>query len=91
MSKNLKGVIAILIVLGIAFAVYWLTRKKSPVMDKKAAIKTIAGAKSGRSEQTLSSYGEDYLIAWAQAIQAAQATFMVAGKNYNTNSGMTIK
>ncbi len=59
-------------------------------ITKEKAIKIIVEAKSGRSADSLSGLGDDYLIAWAKAIKAKESSFITEGKTYNTLTGTNI-
>ncbi len=59
-------------------------------MTKEKAIKTIVEAKSGRTADSLTALGDDYLIAWAKAIKSKDVSFITEGKTYNTLTGTNI-
>jgi hypothetical protein len=84
--KKGKIIFFIILVLILAFfGWYFLLR-----MNKDRAIKTILKYDSDASLTSLSSMGEDYLIARAKAYKAAESTFELNGKKYNTQTGSAI-
>ena len=83
MNSTIKGVITVLVVVGVGYAAYnFLLR------DKKAfyAKKIVEAGKHG-NETTLKTFEEGYLKEWYKGVKNNQETFTYQGKSYNTNGG----
>jgi hypothetical protein len=86
MSKNAKGIVAVLVVLGIAAVVY--TQLK-PSKKAKASY-LISGNYTTMTLAQLLSMGDDYVNAWYDAAKSSAASFLVNGKSYNIQGGKAI-
>lgn len=82
MNKTINGVIAIVVVGGLVFLAY----KKFGKSKKRDAMLIIKQGKHG-DYQTLMSFGDDYIEAWANAVRKKQDTFTLKGVRYNTQGG----
>lgn len=83
MNKNTKGILAVLIVGGIVFAVYQLTRKKT----KKEMVEFITKSGYHPNPDALMTLGDDYIQAWFFAAKKDEPSFMLDGKKYKTQGG----
>jgi hypothetical protein len=86
MNKNVKGLIAVLIVGAIVFVVY----KKFGNTKKNDASYIVSSGKHGNVE-ALMTFDKDYIKAWANAIRNKQETFTLKGVKYNTQGGKIVK
>lgn len=92
MNKNLKGAIVVIVVLGVGYAVYRITRPKSTKVSKSAMVAyLIQNNYFGSTPDVLMTFGDDFVAAWYAAAKAMQSTFSYNGKSYNTGGGKAVQ
>lgn len=88
-------IITALIILGGGYIIYNKYKKNKEItipLTKVDAISVIVNSKKASNpKNVLSTFGEDYLLAWASAIQNGEITFELDGKVYNVEGGKRLK
>lgn len=82
MNKNLKGLLAILLVGGVAYLAYTKLYNK-----KNRFAKMIIKSENASNMATLITFDEGFLKEWAKASRKQLPTFSYQGKTYNTKGG----
>lgn len=85
MTKNTKGAIAVITVLGIAFLTWRLMQKN------KRAYANIISKNTGNKYLILLTFDEGYLKAWAKAITSKNQDFSYKEETYNVLTGKKIQ
>lgn len=80
----MKKTIFIILVLIIIAAFYYFYFYR---INKKNAIKILLKANPERSESSVSSFDEEFLIAWATAVRRESPDFTYNGKVYVSSTG----
>lgn len=92
MKKNYNLILGIAVVAVVYYV--WMNKKKGATTGQmtniELATRIKAAGKYGRDVTELSSFGNDFLKAWYDAIVAGQKSFSYAGKNYNVQGGKQI-
>lgn len=86
MTKNVKGVITVIVVAAAVFAVWFFTRHTA----KLYAMQIIKLNGSSGSLPVLMSFDEGFLKAWAQALKKGENEFQYNGARYNSKGGKKI-
>ena len=84
MNSNTKGIIAVLVVGGIVFGVYKLTKKKT----KKQMVEFITQSGYHGNAEFLMTLGDDYISAWYNSAKSDQPNFTLKGIRYKTKGGI---
>lgn len=87
MNKNVTGVLAVLIVGGVAYFAYM----KAYGTKHKYAKKIIQTGNYSSGMANLHTFDEGYLKEWAKAAKKGTPTFTYKGGNYNTKGGKETK
>jgi len=82
MSKNTKGILAVLAVSAVAMAIWHFTHQNA-----KAYAKTIVKMGGHRSYATLITFEEGFLKAWVKALIKGKTDFLYQDQTYNTQGG----
>jgi hypothetical protein len=91
-SKNKKGLITVLVVVGVAIVAYKMFGKKKEVQDKGWYARNIIQRGYYTSGITnLMTFNEDYLKAWSDAATQNLPVFIYDGKNHSTQGGKIAK
>jgi hypothetical protein len=88
MNKNVKGIITVLVVLGVGFFAY---KKFLKPDNKKIVLKHLAtnyGVKESH-KSFVDSADKGYIDSWANAIKIGSETFTYNGKTFYTLGGTT--
>lgn len=81
MTKNIKGVITVLVVAAAAFAAWHFTHQNAKSYARLIAKNTSA------TYLTLLTFDEGYLKSWASAIKKSSQTFIYNSETYDTLTG----
>jgi hypothetical protein len=86
--KNKKGIITVLVVVAVSLVAYKMLLKK----DKRFFAKQIIDEGYFTSGiETLLSFDQPFLEAWAKAAKKGETIFMFGGRTYNTQGGKISK
>ena len=87
--KTMKIIGAVMLLGGIAWLVHVFMKGKL-VTSKSEAIAYLKKIQPSRDENTLNTFGDTYLIYWANAIKQSQPVFLLDGKSYSSATGRSI-
>lgn len=89
MDKNVKGLLVVLVIAGIAYGIYRVMYSQSSVAKDQQISFLIANNYSTGTPIQLGTFGSDYINAWYLAAVAKQPYFYLASSNttYNTQGG----
>jgi hypothetical protein len=92
MNKNLKGIITVAIVVGIAYYAYrvYSSKKGIDYSSKESVAEHLVAIGVASNKQTLLTMELQYLANWLGAAKAGAKSFEYNGKLYNVNGGKAI-
>lgn len=89
--KNKTYILVALAILGVGgYYAYKLYKKPVELTKEQSADLIIENGKAS-NKQTLLTFGEGYLKAWANAVLKNENTFIYNSKTYNTQGGRAVK
>lgn len=80
----------VLLTLAAAGAAYWAYTHFKKISTKDEALKELYKANAARKGHGIDTFGEDFLIAWAQGEKDKQESFTLGGKTYSTETAKAI-
>jgi hypothetical protein len=90
--KNKTYIWISIAILGVGGYFIYKNLLKKPIRTKQENIDIIVEANMSKNvDNFLSTFGEDFLSAWANAVKNGKSTFTYKFKNYNTKGGKSIK
>lgn len=84
MSKDMKGIIVVLVVAGIGYIAY---KKFLKPDSRKVVIKYLDASFGGSHSEGVKSMEKGYVDSWSKAIMSGSTTFNYNGKTYVTMGG----
>lgn len=89
--KNKAYIWVALAILGVGGYLAYKEFKKVKVLTKDESINIIIENGKHKNRDALLTFGEGYLMAWANAILENKETFVYNGKSYRTQGGTALK
>ena len=89
--KNKTYILVAMAILGVGGYFIYKEYKKPKELTKELSVDIIIKAGKHKNKETLLTFEEGYLKAWANAIQLKNTKFLYNDKIYNTQGGKSVK